>query len=107
MRGTVGAETLVRGYQAQTSPGYRPIIALGYGLVVGLKGTGSPEMPPQLRSHMLEEAARGGVKTLHTLPSVEAVVRTLRDLAEPGDVVLVKGSRSARMERVLEGFQTP
>src|SRR5688572_30898908 len=27
MRGTVGSETILRGYQAVTSPGYRPLIA--------------------------------------------------------------------------------
>lgn len=61
MRGTVGSETIIRGYQAQTSPGYRPVIARGYGLVVGLNGTGSRNMPPQLRQYMLQEASRNGV----------------------------------------------
>jgi len=60
MRGTVAAETLIRGYQAETSPGYRPMIASGYGLVVGLKGTGSRMINPQLRQYMLQEASRGG-----------------------------------------------
>jgi len=30
--------------------------------------------------------------------------RLLRELARPGDAVVVKGSRAARMERVLEEF---
>ena len=61
MRGTVGSECILRGYQAITSPGYRPVIARGYGLVVGLRGTGSRQMPPQLRQYMLQEAARNGI----------------------------------------------
>ena len=61
MRGTVGSETILRGYQAVTSPGYRPLIARGYGLVVGLQGTGSRQIPPQLRQYMLQEAARNGI----------------------------------------------
>ncbi len=61
MRGTVGSETILRGYQAQTSPGYQPIIARGYGLVVGLNGTGSHNMAPRLRQYMLQEASRNGV----------------------------------------------
>jgi UDP-N-acetylmuramoyl-tripeptide--D-alanyl-D-alanine ligase len=38
------------------------------------------------------------------VPDVAAAVVRLRQLLQPGDVVLVKGSRSAGMERVAEAF---
>lgn len=52
MRGTVAAEAVL--------DGYRPTVVRGYGLVVGLRGTGSRDIPPALRAHMLQEIARGG-----------------------------------------------
>ena len=60
MRGTIASETAVVGYESPGTAGYRPIIARGYGLVVGLNGTGSRDIPPQLRAFMLAEAAKGG-----------------------------------------------
>jgi hypothetical protein len=61
MRGTVGAEALIVGYQSVESPTYRPLIVQGYGLVVGLNGTGSRDISPDLRAHMLTEMAQGGI----------------------------------------------
>ncbi len=61
MRGTIASETVVLGYEAQTSSGYSPIVARGYGLVVGLHGNGSRDMAPQLRAFMLAQAAKYGV----------------------------------------------
>ncbi len=52
---------------------------------------------------LIAEAA-AGVKTIVPEASVEAAVQALREIARPGDVVLVKGSRSARMERIVEGL---
>jgi len=60
MRGTIASESVVLGYESQTSENYRPIVARGYGLVVGLNGTGAADIPPTLRAHMLDEAAKGG-----------------------------------------------
>jgi len=52
------------------------------------------------------EAARdGGVDATHFDDCSQALVR-LMDIAEPGDVVLVKGSRGMRLERLVEGFKT-
>lgn len=52
------------------------------------------------------EAGRGaGVKEVHYAANTEAGVLGLRTLVRRGDVVLVKGSRSAGMERVVEGLQ--
>ena len=53
MRGTVAAESVVIGNM--------PTIVRGYGLVVGLKGTGSRLMPAPVRANMLQEMARRGV----------------------------------------------
>jgi flagellar basal body P-ring protein FlgI len=53
MRGTIASETIMLGYQ--------PVVVRGYGLVVGLNGTGSREIPPALRAHMLAEMARHGI----------------------------------------------
>jgi UDP-N-acetylmuramyl pentapeptide synthase len=36
--------------------------------------------------------------------SAEDAARLLEETAAPGDLILVKGSRSARMEGVLEAF---
>src|SRR6185503_282308 len=37
------------------------VVVSGYGLVVGLHGTGSRDIPPALRAYMLAEAARSGI----------------------------------------------
>jgi UDP-N-acetylmuramoyl-tripeptide--D-alanyl-D-alanine ligase len=54
------------------------------------------------------EAARAGGMTgaLHAA-TVEEAVSVLRHRVVAGDLVLVKGSRSARMERVVEGLLAP
>ena len=54
-----------------------------------------------------ETAWRGGVERVVKVGTNEEATRTLRELARPGDVVLVKGSRSAHMERIVEGLQEP
>jgi UDP-N-acetylmuramoyl-tripeptide--D-alanyl-D-alanine ligase len=54
-----------------------------------------------------EEAGRGGVAKVLRAATVEDAVQVLRELAQPGDIVLVKGSRSSRLERIVEGMQTP
>lgn len=54
-----------------------------------------------------ENAWRGGVEKVLHYGETEQAVKSLRDIARPGDVVLVKGSRSARMERIVEGLQEP
>jgi UDP-N-acetylmuramoyl-tripeptide--D-alanyl-D-alanine ligase len=52
-----------------------------------------------------EEAWRGGVEKVVRSASTDEAVEALRELAKPGDVVLIKGSRSERMERILEGLE--
>ena len=53
MRGTVASEGIFTGYE--------PTVVRGYGLVVGLSGTGSRIVPAQVRSLMLAEMTRRGV----------------------------------------------
>ncbi len=52
-----------------------------------------------------ETAWRGGINKVLHFDTVEDAVPALRELARIGDVVLVKGSRSAKMERIVEGLQ--
>jgi UDP-N-acetylmuramoyl-tripeptide--D-alanyl-D-alanine ligase len=54
-----------------------------------------------------DTASRGGVERVLKVGTNEEATQALRELAKPGDIVLVKGSRSARMERIVEGLQTP
>jgi UDP-N-acetylmuramoyl-tripeptide--D-alanyl-D-alanine ligase len=53
----------------------------------------------------LSETARtAGLKEVHTIADAAEAAGLLRKLAREGDLVLVKGSRAARMERVIENF---
>jgi UDP-N-acetylmuramoyl-tripeptide--D-alanyl-D-alanine ligase len=54
---------------------------------------------------LLSETARAaGLKEVHTTEDTTEAAGVLRQLAQKGDVILVKGSRAARMERVIEAF---
>jgi len=52
-----------------------------------------------------ETAWRGGVEKVVHVETNDEATKVLRQLAKPGDIVLIKGSRSAQMERIVEGFQ--
>jgi UDP-N-acetylmuramoyl-tripeptide--D-alanyl-D-alanine ligase len=55
----------------------------------------------------IAEAARNlGMGRIHETENTANAARMLTQLARPGDIVLVKGSRSARMETVLTHFAT-
>ena len=49
-------------------------------------------------------AQKAGLEKSIAVDSPEQAVELLGENASPGDLILVKGSRSARMERVLEAF---
>ena len=53
MRGTVASEAVLIGFE--------DVIVRGYGLVVGLSGTGSRAMPAEVRALLLQEIARRDV----------------------------------------------
>lgn len=58
---------------------------------------------PETADLAAEAEAVGGVEVRRAGDTGEAA-RLLRELARPGDAVVIKGSRAARMERVLEEF---
>ncbi len=58
-----------------------------------------PETAP-----LAEEAAASGLAEVRHAADTEEAARLLRELSRPGDAVVLKGSRAARMERVLEDF---
>jgi len=51
-----------------------------------------------------EEAWRGGIATVVKAKDQDEAVKALRDYARAGDIILVKGSRSSQMERIVEGL---
>jgi len=53
LKGTISSEAFL--------DGYNPVVVHGYGLVVGLDGTGSGDIPPAVRAHMIAMAARRGI----------------------------------------------
>ena len=53
---------------------------------------------------LTETARTGGLAEIHETSSAEEAAGVLRRIAQEGDIVLVKGSRAARMERVIENF---
>ncbi|NUM56080.1 MAG: UDP-N-acetylmuramoyl-tripeptide--D-alanyl-D-alanine ligase [Candidatus Hydrogenedentes bacterium] len=53
-------------------------------------------------SAMISAARDAGVPHAEVLPDHAAVARAILDVARPDDVLLVKGSRGMRMERVIE-----
>ena len=60
-RGTVGAECAILGWDDRSNSTHVPTVVRGYGLVVGLSGTGSGDIPPDVRAHMLQHMARMGI----------------------------------------------
>jgi UDP-N-acetylmuramoyl-tripeptide--D-alanyl-D-alanine ligase len=64
----------------------------GLDLVAGVQGNAV---------HLAAAACKGGVASLF-LPNAEAAGRWLRQNLQPGDVVLVKGSRGVHLERAIE-----
>lgn len=55
-------------------------------------------------SPLADEAEAAGARAVQRVSDTHEAASALRELAVSGDTVLIKGSRSARMERVLEDF---
>jgi UDP-N-acetylmuramoyl-tripeptide--D-alanyl-D-alanine ligase len=53
-----------------------------------------------------EAAKRAGLDNSSTVASTAEAAELLAELARPGDLVLIKGSRLARTEQVIEAFRT-
>jgi UDP-N-acetylmuramoyl-tripeptide--D-alanyl-D-alanine ligase len=53
---------------------------------------------------MADEAWRGGVAKVVKVKDQDEAIKALRDYARAGDLILVKGSRSSKMERIVEGL---
>lgn len=53
---------------------------------------------------MADEAVASGARDVRRAADTAEAARLLRELSRPGDAVVIKGSRTARMERVLEDF---
>jgi UDP-N-acetylmuramoyl-tripeptide--D-alanyl-D-alanine ligase len=49
-------------------------------------------------------AEHAGLRNSRTVDSPTEAAEILAEIAEPGDLVLIKGSRAARTERVMEEF---
>ena len=54
LRGTIASEAIFVGFE--------DAVVRGYGIVVGLKGTGSRMMPAEVRAFLLQELARREIK---------------------------------------------
>ena len=84
---------------AESARGHREVgevaASLGIDRLISL-GKGSAEIARAARA--------AGLTNSRTLASAEEAAELLCTTAHPGDLVLVKGSRSARTERVLEEF---
>ncbi len=52
-----------------------------------------------------EAAKRAGLDSSSTVASTAEAAELLADLAQPGDLVLIKGSRLARTEQVIDAFR--
>ena len=52
-----------------------------------------------------DAAESSGVGSVIRTADAEEAVRTLREIAQPGDTVLVKASRSARLERIVQAME--
>jgi UDP-N-acetylmuramyl pentapeptide synthase len=54
-----------------------------------------------------EAAKRAGLENSSTVASTAEAAELLAELATPGDLVLIKGSRLACTEQVIEAFRDP
>lgn len=86
---------------AHSAEGHRSVGIHAAGLGLGAVYTLGDE------AALISDAARvsGQVET-QNFPSHEACAAHLREMLQPGDAVLLKGSRSAGMEKILPLFQT-
>ncbi len=96
LHGTIGSITRINGGE--------PELVSNYGLVAGLPGTGSADIPPYLRQRFLNEARRQGVRNpLQWLQRDDTALVRVRGLVPPG---AVKGDRFDLLVEALPQTQT-
>lgn len=83
---------------AYAGEGYRRVGATAAKTMDVLIAVGAETEPMAAAAELL------GAREVHRANDTSDAARLLRDLARPGDAVVIKGSRAARMERVLEEF---
>jgi UDP-N-acetylmuramyl pentapeptide synthase len=74
----------------------RAAVAAGIAVIVGVGGE-----PARALADAAREAGLGREAVRH-VPTSEDAAALVTEIVEPGDLVLVKGSRGVRMERVVE-----
>jgi UDP-N-acetylmuramoyl-tripeptide--D-alanyl-D-alanine ligase len=84
---------------AESGPGHRRVGEAAGRLGIGCVISVGPEA-----ALISDSAEQHGVVKIFRVGSNDEATGLLRELARPGDVVLVKGSRSARMEKIVEGL---
>ncbi len=84
---------------AETKKGHHEVGAMAASLGIDCLLTLGPGA-----SEIAAGARAGGLKNCHVVASAAEAAALLSETARPGDLVLVKGSRSARTELVLEEF---
>jgi len=84
---------------AETQRGHQEVgeeaAALGVGQVIGIGEMGAV---------IARAAERAGLRKSNVVGSTSEAAEMLIDIAEPGDLILIKGSRLARTEEVIEKF---
>jgi hypothetical protein len=81
LRGTIGSESTIIGVD--------PVLVSGYGLVVGLNGTGGGPLPVQIQATMERELARGGIGKGGPLREGALAGKTPREVLRDPNVAVV------------------
>ncbi|ALJ56530.1 UDP-N-acetylmuramoyl-tripeptide--D-alanyl-D-alanine ligase [Candidatus Xiphinematobacter sp. Idaho Grape] len=84
---------------AYAKRGYQKVAqAAAVSLVDTLVAVGEETFP------LIEEATKRGMRNVYHIPDTPAAAQLLNSITNPGDLVLIKGSNSARMSRVIEQY---
>ncbi len=81
LRGTIGSETSLRGIE--------PVLVSGYGVVVGLNGTGGGPYPEAISATMERELSRGGIGKGGALSDGPLASKTPRQVLADTNVAVV------------------
>ena len=84
----------------ESLPGHLRVGSAAAELGVGLLVTVGPEA-----RHIAEAAASSGLKEAIAVTTHEEAVEVLNRSLQSGDILLVKGSLSSRMDRVIDGLE--